>query len=140
MNREKILAWVMLLLSLGLLFLPRIVPICTGLAGGKPMVCHYTYQAEFLTALLAVIAAAALFVLRTYEARLLSSFIVALLGLTVAVLPQSWAIGLCTHGACQKTGFFSVGGGVLLTLAGALAAWINAKKMQTDPASREKNA
>ena len=139
MNREKILAWVVLLLSLVLLLLPRIIPICTGLADSKPMVCHYTYQAEFLVTLLAVIVAGGLFVLRTAEARLLSGFILALLGIIVVVLPQSWAIGLCTYGGCQKTVFFSVGGGGLLALVGAAIAWNSARKIQTAPENREEN-
>ncbi|SEO85730.1 DUF4418 family protein [Propionispora vibrioides] len=140
MNYEKILAWVVLLLSMGLLLLPRIIPICTGLAGGKPMTCHYTYQAEFLVTLLAVIVAGSLFALHTAEARLLSGFILALLGVIVVVLPQPWAIGLCTYGNCQKTAFFSVCGGSLLTLTGAAIAWYSSRKIQTDPENWEDNA
>lgn len=120
MTAYKLLAWSAILLSALLLILPRLIPICTGLMkNGSPMACHYTYQAEFIVGLIALILAGALLVLRTDEARLLSGFVILLLGITVAILPQAWALGICEAGGCQKTAFFSTAGGVLLALSGA---------------------
>jgi len=130
LNQYKILSWTALLISLVLLILPRIVPICTGLAGGvQPMQCHYAYQAEFIVTLLAVILSGSLFVLTTSEARLLNGLVILLLGGIILILPQPWAIGICPEaGACHKTTFFITIGGGLLTLTGALLIWLNSRK------------
>lgn len=127
MDRYKFLSWGALAVSVILLVLPRIVPICTGVgAGGSPMRCHYAFQAEFIVALLAVILAAASLVLKTQEARLWNSFVLLLLGIAIAVLPQPWVIGICPHGgACAKTTFFTTIGGGLLTLLSATGVWLN---------------
>lgn len=127
MDRYKLLSWGAVILSVALLVLPRILPICTGVgAGGNPMKCHYAYEAEFIIALLAVIAAAAALVLRTSEARLWNCFVLLLLGISVIVLPQPWVIGICPHGgACAKTTFFTTIGGGLLTLISATGVWLN---------------
>ncbi|BBB89481.1 MAG TPA: DUF4418 family protein [Methylomusa anaerophila] len=120
MTKYKLFSWSAVFISVVLLVLPRIFPICNGLMkNGGPMKCHYAYQAEFIITLLAVILSAALLVLRTNEARLLTGFIVFLLGIIVIVLPQPWAIGICEAGACGKTTFFATIGGGLLALAGA---------------------
>lgn len=135
MDRYKTASWFALIISILLLVLPRIVPICTGLAGGtQPMQCHYTYQAEFVITLLAVILSGSLFVLRTAEARLLTGFVIFLLGVIVIVLPQPWAIGICPHlsSACQKTTFFETIGGGLLVLSGAILAFINYKTQKEE--------
>lgn len=130
MERNKVLAGIAVAISLILLILPRIIPICTGLApGGSPMRCHYAYQAEFLVVLLAVVIAASLFVVRTAEARLFSGFVLLLLGIVIIVLPQPWAVGICFRGmACEKTAFFTVAGGGLLILTGAAVTWFNYQK------------
>ena len=134
MNRYKILSWVALVISILLLVLPRIIPICTGITGnGTPMVCHYAYQAEFINTLLAVILSASLLVLRTAEARLLASFIVFLLGIVVIILPQPWAIGICENGACLKTTFFTTIGGSLLAITGLLIVLLT-RKTQSEEA------
>ena len=125
--------WAALLISLSLLVLPRLIPICDGLAGGKPMLCHYTYQAEFIVTLLAVIVAGSLFVLQTAEAKALAGVLLFLLGSSVIVLPQPWAIGLCAYGSCSKTAFFSSIAGALLALAGAAAAWLSYKEQRKTP-------
>lgn len=122
MGRFKILAGISLFISVAILVLPRIIPICTGLSdNGDAMRCHYAYQAEFLIALLAVIFSSGLLVLKTAEARLLTGLIIFLLGVITAIIPQQWAIGICNHAAaCHKTTFFvSIGGGVL-AITGAL--------------------
>lgn len=130
MDRDKILAMLAAVISLALLALPRIMPICTGLdAGGNPMRCHYAYQAEFLVTLPAVVLAGGLFVVRSAEARSLAGFMLSLLGLVIIVLPQPWAVGICFRGmACEKTALFTVLGGGLLALTGAIVAWRNHAK------------
>lgn len=134
MNHYKILSWVALLISLTLLVLPRIIPICTGLTGGgQPMLCHYTYQAEFIVTLLAVIFSGSLFVLTGTEARLLNSIVILLLGSTILLLPQPWVIGICPDaGACHKTTFFVTIGGGLFTVTGALLAWLNVRSSREE--------
>ncbi len=130
MDRYKIGSWFALIISIILLILPRILPICTGLADGtEPMQCHYAYQAEFIITLLAVILSGSLLVLRTAEARLLAGFVVFLLGIIVIVIPQPWAIGICPHlsSPCHKTTFFEIIGGGLLALAGAFIVFLNYK-------------
>lgn len=128
MTKYKFFSWSAIILSVWLLFLPRLIPICNGLMkNGSPMACHYTYQAEFVIAILALILASALFVLRTDEARLLSGFIILLLGLITIILPQSWALGICAAGGCLKTAFFSTISGGLLALAGAGIVWLKWK-------------
>lgn len=124
------MAWIALVISLALVVLPRIVPVCTGIAAnGNPMRCHYAYQAEFLVVLLAVILSGSLFFLHTSEARLLTGFVLIMLGIIIVVLPQPWAIGICFRGmSCEKTTFFTVAGGGLLALTGAIIAWLNYKK------------
>lgn len=95
------------------------------------MKCHYAYQGEFLVALLAVVIACSLFVVRTAEARLLAGFVLLLLGVIIIVLPQSWAIGICFRGmACEKTTFFTVAGGGLLALTGAAVTWFSYQKIR----------
>lgn len=133
MKRYKALSWSAVLLSAVLLLLPRVIPICNGVsAGGNPMQCHFAYQAEFLISLLALIISAALLVLKTVEARTLSGFIIFLLGVIIALLPQSWVIGICEHGgACIKTAFFSTIIGSLLGLVGALLVWFT-RRQQVD--------
>lgn len=129
MKGYKALAWSAILNSLVLLILPRVIPICTGLAGtGSPMRCHYAYQAEFLVTLLALILAVSLLVLRTTEAQALSGFVILLLGIIIVILPLPWVIGICTHGgACLKTAFFTTIGGSLLSLVGAVIIWFTRK-------------
>ena len=131
MARSNVAAGAAVAISAALLVLPRIFPICTGLgAGGKPMVCHYTFQAEFIIG----------FILRTDEARQWSGFLLILLGLSVVVLPQPWALGLCPHasGACHKTAFFINIGGLLLALTGGWAAW-QAYRQQKNLAGSQDN-
>jgi len=130
---DKLLAWLVLLGSLFLLALPRLIPTCTGVAAnGSPMLCHYTYQAEFLVALVATILAGALFALKTSEARLLAGFTLALLAVVLAVLPAAWASGICANGACGKTAFFTVAGAGVVALAAAVLAWINYRRCRED--------
>ena len=130
MDRYKIAAWFAVVISTILLILPRILPICNGLAGGtEPMQCHYAYQAEFIVTLLAVILSGSLLVLRTAEARLLAGFVIFLLGIVIVVIPQPWAIGICPHmsSPCHKTTFFETIGASLLIIAGGIITALNYK-------------
>ncbi|MDR3348171.1 MAG: DUF4418 family protein [Acidaminococcales bacterium] len=109
-----------LLISLWLLAIARLFPICSGLGNGRPMPCHYTYQAVFLFALLAAIASLGLFALRTDEAKAAAGFFVFAVGVFILALPQSWASGICAHGgSCAKTAFFSNIGAAALAASGA---------------------
>jgi hypothetical protein len=128
MKIQKIIGWFAVIISVILLFLPRIIPICTGridLGGGNfiPMKCHFAYQAEFLITLLAVIFSAGLLVLRTSEARLLAGFLIFLLRAAIVIIPQPWALGICPEGGCQQTTFFEVIAGLMLAVAGIAQVW-----------------
>lgn len=130
MKKYKLLSWGAIIISIFLLILPRLLPICDGIMNGHPMTCHYTYQAEFVITLLAVIISASLLVLHSSEARLLTGFLIVLLGISIIVLPQSWAIGICENGACGKTTFFATIAATLLAVIGAGIIWSsrNSKK------------
>lgn len=120
----KIASGLSLLTSITLILLPRIFPICNALGpNGLPMRCHYAFQAEFLLSLIAIIVSLGLFVVKTHEARVLSSLLLAFLGAGTALLPQPWLIGICAHaGSCHKTAFFAaIAGSVLIVAAAAVA-------------------
>jgi uncharacterized membrane protein len=123
MKKYKLLSWSAIIISVFLLILPRLIPICDGIMDGHPMTCHYTYQAEFVITLLAVIVSASLLVLHSTEARSLAGFVIVLLGISIIVLPQSWAIGICEDGACGKTTFFATIAATLLAIVGAGIVW-----------------
>lgn len=123
MKKYKLLSWGAIKISIFLLILPRLIPICDGIMDGHPMTCHYTYQAEFVITLLVVIISASLLVLHSSEARLLAGFLIVLLGISIIVLPQSWAIGICENGACGKTTFFATIAATLLVVTGAGIVW-----------------
>lgn len=123
MKKYKLLSWGAIIISIFLLILPRLIPICDGIMDGHPMTCHYTYQAEFVITLLVVIISASLLVLHSSEARLLAGFLIVLLGISIIVLPQSWAIGICENGACGKTTFFATIAATLLAVIGAGIIW-----------------
>lgn len=141
MSRHTVVSWTALIIALALLVLPRLIPICTGrakLANGmlSPMPCHYAFQAIFIVSLLAVIAALALFAVRTAEARSLAGFFLLLLGISIIILPQPWAIGICPHGgACAKTTFFTTIGGGLLVVDALAVIWLNRSIGREDAAA-----
>lgn len=122
---NRVLMILALLSSLVLVVLPRIFPICTGLMNGNPMHCHYAYQAEFLFAILAVILAGFLFVLKTSEARALTGLLLSFIAIIIIVLPQPWAIGICTQGSCLKTAYFSTLIAALLAIIGIFIVFKN---------------
>lgn len=131
MTTYRLFSWSAVVAAIVLVILPRVIPVCNAyMKNGKPMSCHYTYQTEFLVALLALILAGALFVLVTEEARLLTGFILLLLGIIVVVLPQPWALGICEAGGCLKTAFFSQIVGGWLALSGAGIVWLSRSKIK----------
>jgi hypothetical protein len=131
MTKYKLFSWSAFLASVVLLILPRLIPICNGLMkNGGPMSCHYTYQAEFIFALLAVILSSALFVLITEEARALTGLILLPIGIIIIILPQQWVSGICQAGGCMKTAFFSNIGGGWLALSGAGIVWLTGRSAE----------
>jgi hypothetical protein len=128
---QKGLSAISLLTSLCLLAVARVCPICSGLNSGQPMPCHYTYQAAFLFALLAAVASLGLFVLKTDEAQTLAGFFIFAAGAIILALPQNWALGICPHGSCVKTAFFSNIGAAVLALSGAALCLGRLKKLHT---------
>jgi hypothetical protein len=121
------------LTSLWLLAIARVFPICSGLNNGQPMPCHYTYQAVFLFALLAAVASLGLFALRGDEAKATAGFFVFAAGAFILVLPQSWASGICAHGSCIKTSFFSSIGAAALLASGAFLCFSRLQRLRLRP-------
>nr|WP_092070941.1 DUF4418 family protein [Dendrosporobacter quercicolus]NSL48425.1 DUF4418 family protein [Dendrosporobacter quercicolus DSM 1736]SDM16437.1 protein of unknown function [Dendrosporobacter quercicolus] len=133
MKYHKIISWVAVITGFFLLILPRFIPICTGLtASGAPMRCHYTYQAEFLLTLIAIILAGALLVLKTAEARMMTGFTLALTAVVLALLPEPWVSGICANGGCGKTAFFTLAGTVFLAVSGAVIVWLNYRRYREE--------
>jgi hypothetical protein len=125
MKLNKLIYWVALLISLSLLLLPKLLPICEVVAGKPPMRCFYTYQAEFLMALLAVIIASGLFFAKEAETKKFIGSFLFILGIIILILPEAWAIGLCSHGdsACHSTTHWITGASILLSLSGVASSW-----------------
>ena len=87
-------------LTLVLALTPRFVPPCTHqleTAAGAfmPMRCHWAFQIEFLLAVAALIVAGALWIVRHAEASRIVGVVLALFGLLVIAVTQSWVIGIC---------------------------------------------
>jgi glucan phosphoethanolaminetransferase (alkaline phosphatase superfamily) len=120
---NKVTGWITVAASLSLLVLPVIFPVCT--VEKSPMRCFYTYQAEFLFALLAVVIALSLFFTKETETKKLTYFFLFLIGIIVLVLPSSWAIGICGHSdsQCHITAAWTNGAAILLALAGLVGIW-----------------
>jgi hypothetical protein len=83
-------------LALALVLTPRFVPPCTPrIETASPMHCHWTFQADFLVAVAALIVTGALWTVHHAEARRVVGGVLALFGLLVIAVTQSWGIGLC---------------------------------------------
>ncbi|MGD0152869.1 MAG: DUF4418 family protein [Thermacetogeniaceae bacterium] len=125
-----IIAGIAAVISLSLLIVPRIFPVgmLVATASGSmiPMKGFYAYQAEFLIALAALLVAGSLFILKGAEARQLSGLFLVLLGAIVVLIPTSWVIGVCPDDN-HLTVAWTIIGGLLLILAGGLAAWLTVK-------------
>jgi len=83
-------------LALALVLTPRFVPPCTpAVELAPPMRCHWTFQADFLLAVAALIVAGALWIVSHAEARRVVGGVLVLFGLLVIAVTQPWGIGLC---------------------------------------------
>ena len=138
MKLNKLFYWIALLTSLSLLVLPKFLPICEVVAGKPPMRCFYTYQAEFILALLALIIAVGLFFAKEEETRKFIGFFLFLLGIIILILPESWALGLCSHGdsACHSTTHWITGASILLSLSGVASLWQAAQESTKDDTAK----
>ncbi|MGC9967362.1 MAG: DUF4418 family protein [Geobacteraceae bacterium] len=123
----KIMSVFALLVSLALLVVPRIFPVCgvtVQTAGGAmaPMRCFYTLQAEYLMALASLLVSGALFCTLGSEARRLLGLFLVLLGAIIVVLAQRWAVGVCAgpEAPCHLTRTLTVAGGVVLVITGGI--------------------
>jgi hypothetical protein len=124
-KKLSIIAGIAAVISLSLLIIPRIFPVGMLMAttGGSmiPMDDFYTYQAEFLIALAALLVAGTLFFLGGAEARQLAGLFLVLLGAIVVLIPAHWVIGVWS-GDNHLTVAWTIVGGLLLILMGGLAA------------------
>lgn len=118
-------------MSFALLAIPRLAPICemamTAATGEtSPMRCYYTYRAELLISLSALIVSGSLFFVRGAEGRRLSGLFLVLLGALAILLPQSWIIGICPKGdaPCHLTYAWTLAGGIILIAIGTILAWL----------------
>lgn len=125
MKFDKWTQWIALLVSVSLLILPTVIPICE--IGAKPMRCFYAFQAEFLFELLAVVTAVSLFFVKERETKSVSGFFLFIIGIIIFIIPSAWVIGICGHSdsACHLTAVSTRGLSVVLALAGAFIAWRN---------------
>lgn len=113
-TRWKIIGAVALAVALGLVLVPKVVPVCTDMvataSGGQmPMRCHYTFRAQLLFAISSVLAAATLFFVRSSDARKVTGIMLAVLGVMMLILPWSGVSGICRHdhAPCHDTAFWN---------------------------------
>ena len=93
-------------LALALAFTPRWVEPCTPtVETAAPMHCHWSFQADFLLAVAALIVAGALWVVDHPAARRIVGLGLVLLGGLIVAVTQPWGIGLCgnPHMPCHHT-------------------------------------
>lgn len=123
MKIDKITKWLAVLTSFSLLVLPKIFPVCA-ITDKSPMRCFFTYQVEFIIALLAFIIALSLFSTKEVETKKLTGFLLFLIGIIIFVLPTSWGIGICGHDGsqCHTTAAWTDGAAVILSLSGLIGA------------------
>lgn len=133
MKIDKITKWLAVLTSFSLLVLPKIFPVCA-INDKSPMRCFFTYQAEFIVALLAFIIALSLFFIKEIETKKLTGFLLFLIGIIMIILPASWGIGICNHegSPCHITAAWTDGAAVILSLSGLIGVWTNGKQLARD--------
>jgi hypothetical protein len=89
-----------LLIAVGQLTVPHFFPICDGMmqtvgGGATPMRCYFTFRAEGLVGMVALLTASAMLFLRGIESRrVVGGFLILLAALGFA-FPNSSVIGLC---------------------------------------------
>lgn len=120
MNNWKLVATLATIISLGLLSIPAIFPICP--PGGR-MPCHYSYRAEFLVAGAALLVAGGMWFLKGAEARRTAGLFLVLLGAMTVLIPRPGLLGVCHHGSggCGTTALWTTGAGILLGIVGMVA-------------------
>lgn len=125
MRGERLSRWIFLLSSMALLFLPYVFPICPIM--GKPMRCFFTYRAEFLFALLAIVQSLLLFWAQQQEAKKAISILLLLTAISLWFLPYSFVLGICAHGdnPCHVTTFWVRLVSALLALSSMVSIWFN---------------
>jgi len=137
MRVNKLIRWIVLLAALGLLFAPVIFPVCP--VEGKPMRCFYTYRAEFIFALLAVIGAITLFFVKAQETRYVLGGALFLVALSIFLLPFSWILGVCAHGdsPCHITALFTKVVSAVLAISSLTAALHKVPTVESDGAEKK---
>jgi hypothetical protein len=130
MKIDKITKWLAVLASISLIVLPKFISVCDVAGKGSPMRCFFTYQAEFLLALLALIVAISLFFTKETESKKITGFFLFIIGVIILSLPASWVIGLCNHGdsPCHTTAAWTGGASIVLAFNGAIIVWRSGKE------------
>lgn len=130
-TRWKIIGFLALVVTLTLLFLPKLVPICSALvataSGGQmPMRCYFTFRAQSLLALTGLFTAATIFFTRNKEARMVTGIVMAVIGIMMFILPLPGISGICRHdhAACQNTAFWNCILSSFLILLGLLVMFL----------------
>lgn len=147
-KKWKIGAAVAVLLSLALLFIPKILPICDSGCGAMmpmtkeaaaPMACYYTYRVVLLISLASLLVSGSLFWVKGAEGRRLNGLFLALLGLLAVLVPQSWIIGTCGSPSmgCNKVLPWVYGAGTLLIITGVVLAWLAPRSAAEQNAEQE---
>jgi len=134
-KKWKVAAWIAVGLSIALIVIPRVFPICGAMETASGQVshtrCYYTYQAEFLLSLSALLVSASLFFIRGAEGRRLGGLFLALLGALTILLPQSWIIGICSEpdAHCHLTYAWTLAGGIVLIIIGAVLVGLSSRSV-----------
>ena len=125
MQGERLSRWILLFSSIVLLLLPFVFPRCPVM--GKPMRCFFTYRAEFLFALLAIVQSLLLFWAQQKETKKAVSILVLLTAIILWFLPYSFVLGICAHAdsPCHVTTLWVRLVSVLLALGSIVSIWFN---------------
>ncbi|MCW2277706.1 DUF4418 family protein [Heliophilum fasciatum] len=136
-SRWNYFGYAAIFFSLALLVTPKIVPICRELVitqsgSAIPMRCHYAYQAAFLISLFALLIAGSLLVVKEQVGQRILGLLLAISGLVIFLIPQSWLIGICGKSTmdCHHTvGWMYLWAG-LLGVTGLISTWLAGKTVE----------
>jgi hypothetical protein len=85
-------------LALALVLTPFLFPPCSGsILAQSPMHCQNTFQVEFLLAVLSVLTAGGLWLVKTSRGQSGLGAVLAILGILAMLVPQSFFLGLCRN-------------------------------------------
>jgi len=118
---KKLIPSICLLLSLWLLVVPLLFPICVSQVHGMGhMACWYTWHAEPFNAMLAVIISSYLMFTSNSQVKKALGLVLCICGFIAAALPQSWGLGMCMKEtmACHTTYLYTLVGAIPLFLLG----------------------